>query len=1322
MYEVKLRVFRDCMGAELYPSAQLQFTNGSISFTMMLTPDAGQEISQLCASDLPNSHCNGGTLPGMQQYTFTANVPLAPSTEWKIQYTEVYRNESINNLFNPGMWANHIYATLNTALAPCNSSPQFTNVPIPYVCLGQPVVYSYGVYDPDADSLSYALVGARGANGTLLPYWSQYSGSQPITGIVLDPLTGEVSFTPNQTGKWVVVMRVNEYNSAGQLIGSVIRDMQFVVYACPNISPNVDDGMIQDLTGATVQTGPRSIQLCPGGSFCFDMTIGDPNAGDVLTATSNIQQNLPGATFSFSGTNPITCSVCWDVTSAVNGIFPFIVAVNDNACPIPAIQTYVYSVNVIEWLQMTMSVVDESCQGMIDGTATANVGAGAQPFTYAWSNGATGPTITAGGGTYWLIVSDANGCESRETSATIGTTMPSQVNAGPDQTVCSGASSVALSGSVSPGATGTWSGGGGSFTVAWPNVVYQPGGNDLANGEATLTLTATGAGGCPPATDQMTITFDDGLSGLTIQVTPSACASTNTATAAIVPVQAGVTYLWSDPNAQTTSTATGLSPGPISAVVTAANGCSMVMSSTIADPQPLAITSMETTDETCVGIGSGTITPIIEGGTPPYEYAWDTGSIESTLVASAGNYSVSIVDVNGCGPIEASATIVSLGIPNGADAGPDAVVCSSDLPIQLAGSVINAPDGIWSGGAGTFLGSGLDAQYQPSSGEVASGTITLVLTTDGNTFCPAATDTVTYTLASGFAGLTTSATSLLCNGDGNGSIALVPQLPDHVYLWDDPAAQTTSTAVDLPGGTWSVTVTDAVGCDTTLTATVAEPLPIQVAIIPTHVTCNGMSTGSATAVVTGGTPVLVTVWSDGSTGDMVDGLDAGPITATVTDSNGCVASAGADITEPAAIVVTAQIPDTVCVNAPVLLSAEASGGSGDLLYTWNGMGTGDTLTTSFAQGQLVHLQVTDTAGCSGPIVSGPVAVLDLSTASLNTSDAATVCVGEYASVEAEVSGYPGTTTISWLGQPFSGNGPFTVQVFESDTIHVLATDACGNSLSGSIALDVDIPPVIPIGPVIAEGCAPFEVQFPDPSFGPGFTYYWDLGNGASSSAASPQLTYDEGLFNVSLVITTPLGCSSTVPMTGIVRAWPPPHADFTADPWTALANDGDIAFTDLSTDTITTWSWSFGDGTESDEADPTAHYDAAGTYPVELWVQDVHGCSDAIVRVITIDPVHEIGLPNAFTPDPSGSNGGIWIPGDLSNNVFYPLMDFVSEMQMRIYNRWGELIHESNDPSVGWDGYYKGSLCPQDVYAYQLMVRFKDDKVVVRTGDVTLLR
>ncbi|MCB0792368.1 MAG: gliding motility-associated C-terminal domain-containing protein [Flavobacteriales bacterium] len=360
-YDFSLIIYRDCAGTTLDQTYTLDMTSPCGNTSVTVTQQSFTEVSQLCPDDIGNSSCNGGPLPGIQAYIYTGSLSnLAPCDSWTISWDLCCRNNAIVNLTDPGNQDGYIEAVMNNADFPCNDSPQFTNAPIPYVCLGSPVFYSYGAFDPDGDSLSYSFVSAMGGGGAPLGYNFPYSAIEPITGITLDPLTGLVSFTPTVQGNFVVVVQVQEFDGNGNLIGTVLRDMQFVAIPCTNNPPNPFAGAIQNFNGSAIQTGDFSIELCESNNFCFTATYDDPDATDTLSLTSNILQNLPGATITYTGINPVTATICWTAQPGTSGFFPFTVTVEDDACPINGEQTFVYAVNV---LQRTSAGPDQTICG-----------------------------------------------------------------------------------------------------------------------------------------------------------------------------------------------------------------------------------------------------------------------------------------------------------------------------------------------------------------------------------------------------------------------------------------------------------------------------------------------------------------------------------------------------------------------------------------------------------------------------------------------------------------------------------------------------------------------------------------------------------------------------------------------------------------------------------------------------------------------------------------------------------------------------------------------------------------------------------------------
>lgn len=1565
-YRITLVVYRDCAGINLKSSYQLDVQSPCGNTTLTVSTPGGTEISQLCSLQLPNSTCNGGTLPGIQQYIYTGTVTLPPCNSWTISWTEQWRNGAIANLVQPGNKNVYIEAKLNNVQGPCNHSPQFTNTAIPYVCAGYPISYSYGAFDPEGDSLRYTFISAMNTGAVPLPYVGGFSGTQPITGITLDPQSGQVNFTLNQTGNWVVVVRVDQYDAGGQWIGSVMRDMQFIAYPCTNIPPDPATGVVSALTGQATQTGLRSVQICESGNFCFDAVIADPNTSDVLTVTSNIAQNLPGATLTTSGTNPITVHVCWSGVANASGFYPFIITANDGACPIPALQTYVYSIHVLPGLIMAApDIIDESCAGNGDGSALVNVSVGTPPYQYNWSTGDTTADIVAGAGNYQVQITDGNGCVAGPLDVVIGeANQPGTANGGPDLVICHGALPVALHGTVTNAPGGTWSGGNGVISGADVDATYMPTAAELAAGGVSLYLTTSGESPCGPAQDTVHLSFSTSFLHAGITSSSPACPGEAGGMATVTPGLPGYTFLWNDPSAQTTAVASGLLAGTYSVTVTAPDGCDTSLTTTISAPAPLSISSLDVTDEPCAGAGGGilahvvggtapyqfqwsngdttasmqagagtytltitdahgctpvqasatihalaqpalahagpdliacpgslpvqlngsvtnatggqwsggngtflgtglqptymptaaelqahgvelvltalanngcppgtdtvhvalptsfqgagitwtdatcngtssgtasfspanasftflwndpsaqatamatglaegqytvtatdpfgcdtalsvsihapaaisllglavvdeqcagngdgSITATVNGGTQPYQYQWSNGATSGAIQAGAGTYSLSVTDAQGCAPAQGSATILALGQPNIAHAGADTLLCNWAVPVQLHGAILHAAGGVWSGGTGSFSGPGLQPLYLPSMADVLAHGATLVLTTTGNSTCPPGTDTLHIAIPASFLGAAVGSTGLACADDHSGSAAFTPDSPGFTFLWSDPLAQATATANGLGAGSYTVHVADGHGCDTTATVLVTQPTPLSAALLTgMPPTCAGGNNGTATVAPGGGTPGYSYAWGGNAAGQAtatVNNISAGVCTVTVTDAHGCQASASITLAAPPPITLTASVADTVCVNSPMPLVAQASGGTGTLVVTWAGIGTGDSITHAFPASQTVHVSVVDQAGCTGPAIDLPVTVLNLSQAVLATYGDTAFCPGGTATLGASLSGYPGLYTLSWPQLQTTGPGPFTVHADSSLLVVVSVTDGCANTVQSAIPVTVEIPPAIALPPVIAEGCAPLSVQFPAGPTTPPASYLWQFGDGGTANVPAPAHVFPAGTYTVGVTATTPLGCTTGAMATGQVIVHENPVAAFDASPWETDADHATVQFSDQSTGAIHTWDWNFGDGGSSTDPTPSHHFTGAGTWTVSLSVIDGHGCTGDATRTVNITPVYDITIPNAFSPNPHGGSGGAYDPADLGNDVFYPFIRFVKDFRMRIYNRWGELVYESDDIKRGWDGYYRGQLSPQDVYVYQVWVRWVDDREAQRTGDLTLFR
>ncbi|MCX7861935.1 MAG: gliding motility-associated C-terminal domain-containing protein [Bacteroidales bacterium] len=155
-----------------------------------------------------------------------------------------------------------------------------------------------------------------------------------------------------------------------------------------------------------------------------------------------------------------------------------------------------------------------------------------------------------------------------------------------------------------------------------------------------------------------------------------------------------------------------------------------------------------------------------------------------------------------------------------------------------------------------------------------------------------------------------------------------------------------------------------------------------------------------------------------------------------------------------------------------------------------------------------------------------------------------------------------------------------------------------------------------------------------------------------------------------------------------------------------------------------TFLWNFGDGCTSTETNPKHYYTHEGEYHIQLIANNEYQCPDTftIYRAVVAKSEGKIEFPSAFTPNPNGPNGGYYNPNDYNNDVFHPVFVGVEKYKLSIFNRWGELIFESEDPNIGWDGYYRGELCKQDVYVWKVSGKFVNGENFFKAGDVTLLR
>ncbi|MBN2682733.1 MAG: choice-of-anchor J domain-containing protein [Bacteroidales bacterium] len=440
-------------------------------------------------------------------------------------------------------------------------------------------------------------------------------------------------------------------------------------------------------------------------------------------------------------------------------------------------------------------------------------------------------------------------------------------------TVCQG-SSVTFTNSSTGADSYSWSFAGGSpssSTSTNPTITYS------IPGTYTVVLTATNAVGSTTETktNYITVTAPANLSASSTNV---ACFGGNTGSIDLS-LSGGTspfTYTWS--TTASSQDISGLSAGTYTVTVNDAAGCSSTTSATISQPSSALSATTSSTQASC-GESNGSVSVSATGGTAGYTYLWSTGANTTTVNSlPAGSYSVVVTDNNGC-QTTVSASVSEIGAPtvninttNGTCSGfcngsVSATVSSGTAPYTYSLSPPGFPDD----GNGTFT-------------DLCEGTYSMSVI--DNSGCQTVS---TFSISTPTAvSPTISENNVSCFGfdDGEAMVTVSGGTPPYTYLWTN--SSTNAAITNLGAGTYSVTITDSNNCTTSGTTEISEPDELLItSIIPVHETSSGACNGTATVVITGGTPSYEFLWSNGQTTNPAVSLCSGDYTVTITDENGC---------------------------------------------------------------------------------------------------------------------------------------------------------------------------------------------------------------------------------------------------------------------------------------------------------------------------------------------------------------------------------------------------------------------------------------------------
>ncbi|WP_026991900.1 T9SS type A sorting domain-containing protein, partial [Flavobacterium subsaxonicum] len=496
------------------------------------------------------------------------------------------------------------------------------------------------------------------------------------------------------------------------------------------------------------------------------------------------------------------------------------------------------------------------------------------------------------------------------------------------------------------------------------------------------------------------------------------------------------TYAWS-PSGGTAATATGLSAGAYSVLITDANGCTLTKNVTITQPAAITI-GMTKTSVVCNGEGNGTATANAAGGTGPYTYSWSPagGTAATATGLAAGVYTVFVTDANGCTATR-NVTIVQ----------PTALTATtSQVNILCNEGTTGAATVTATGGTGAYT-----YAWSPSGGTSATanglvaGTYSVVVT-DANGCTVTQSVTITQTSA---ITATTSKTNVSCNGGSNGSATVVAAggAGDYTYLWS-PSGGTAATATGLASGTYTVTITDANGCSITRNVSITQPTALTATTSQINISCNGGFNGSATITATGGTGAYTYLWSpSGGTAATATGLVAGTYSVLITDVNGCTLTKNVTITQPAVLAATTSQVNILCNGGSNgSTTVTATGGTGAYTYVWSPLGGTAATATGLSAGAYSVL-ITDANGCT---LTKNVTITQPTAITATTSQTNISCNGgSNGSANVTANGGTGTYTYAWSP---SGGTAATATGLVAGAYSVLITDVNGCTLTKNVTI------------------------------------------------------------------------------------------------------------------------------------------------------------------------------------------------------------------------------------------------------------------------------
>lgn len=550
--------------------------------------------------------------------------------------------------------------------------------------------------------------------------------------------------------------------------------------------------------------------------------------------------------------------------------------------------------------------------------------------------------------------------------------------------------------------------------------------------------------------------------------------------------------------------------------------------------------------------------------------------------------------------------------------------------------------------------------------------------------------------------------------DGTATAGFANNLGTVTFVWLDnlgnPIGQTTQTATGLCAGTYTVDITDPGLCTISETITITSGSGLTMTFTDSDPNCNGVCDGTIT--INAASAVLFSIDNGVTTqaSNVFNGLCAGNYVLYAEDAGGCSATANTTLDNPALLTVNiSSITNVNCNgNNTGAMSTTTTGGTLPYSYSWsNGQ------TTANANGLIAGnytITVTDANGCTATDTD----VIIQPTALAMTFATVDVTCFSYCDGSATVipAGGVGPYQYNWNS---TGNTAATqITTLCAGTHDLVITDANGCTID-SLNFVINQPAPIAISSVNAINESCYEVCDGSITINSPNGTFFSIDNGITLSPINNFQNLCDGIYQI--VVEDNTGCSAST--SAVLIAPSPVIADFTAGPQPTTISNPVITFVNLSQNN-TFNSWDFGGLGTSNSTNPFFAFpnDIPGTYSVCLSISDANGCVDTVCKNVLINDDLLYYVPNAFTPD-----------GDGINEIFLPILNNFDEenYQMMIFNRWGEIIFQTENILTGWDGSQtKGPVTEKvknDVYIWKINGRNKDSNERVELiGHVSVIK